>query len=156
MTSSKPTAAMRVSSKVNRRRALGQKQTTNKSGQSSFQGAPLHLGCAYPSPSKVAIIFGCKPQQVPTSNLDPFGCEPQQLPTSNLDPFIGATSSLNRPKHKLMCFCNTHNQHAYCFGPFTHTHLDNLMRLHWLLAHIIEKGAELALTSFNWRSLGFT
>src|SRR5688572_15895928 len=101
-------------------------------------------------------LLGCKPQQVPRLNLDPFGCEPQQLPTSNLDPFIGTTSSLNRPKHKLLCFCNTHNQHAYCFVPFTHTHVDNVMRLHWRLAHIIEKGAELALTSFNRRSLGFT
>src|SRR5688572_10446798 len=108
-----------------------------KAGQSSFQGGALHLG---PSPSKATIIFGCKPQQVPTSNLDPF---------------IGTTSSLNRPKHKLLCFCNTHNQHAYCFVPFTHTHVDNLMRLHWWPAHIIEKGAELASTSFNWHSLGF-
>ena len=73
---------------------LGQKQTAIKAGQSSFQGGALHLG---PSPSKMAIIFGCKPQQVPTPNLDPLGCEPQQLPTSNLDPFIGTTSSLNIP-----------------------------------------------------------
>src|SRR5678815_1529538 len=124
-----------------------------KAGQNSFQGGALHLGS---SPSKVAIIFGCKPQQVPTSNLDPFGCEPQQLPTSNLDPFIGTTSSLNRPKHNLLCFCNTHNQHAYCFVPFTHTHVDNLMRLHWRLAHIIEKGLSLIHISEPTRLLSIS